>query len=302
MALVVGKTPPPPGHRVRTTLAPPKSPVPHGMPQSELVGGRPWPLAAGPALAALESLARHPRVSDRFTCHLGVKTGANALFLDPPATVEPELVRWALRGRDLAPFKTVRARRLLWPCDELGRPLAELPPGARAHLSPHLERLRARADDVGGPPWALFRTTAAAAHCRVVWADLARCLTAVALADPSAREQIPLNTCYLIATADEPTALRLAAWLNSIWMRAVARLAAPPAASGFARFGAQVVGGLPLPDAVLTDQTLDQIAAAGASGLPIQQQLDVLTARHLGLAPPAAEALASVERRAGARR
>ena len=302
MALIVGKTPPPAGHRVRTTLAPPKSPVAHGVPQSELIGGRPWPLAAGPALAALESLARHPRLSDHFACHLGVKTGANGLFLDPPDTVEPELVRWAVRGRDLAPFRTVRARRLLWPCDELGRPLPELPPGAHAHLSPHIERLRARADDVGGPPWALFRTAAAAAPYRVVWADLARRLTAVALADQCAREQIPLNTCYLVATTDGPTSLRLAAWLNSTWMRAVARLAAPPAASGFARFGAQVVGGLPLPDAVLTDGALDDIAAAGASGLPIQRELDVLTARHLGLASPAAEALASVERRAGARR
>jgi hypothetical protein len=148
--------------------------------------------------------------------------------------------------------------------------LPELPPRARAHLGPHIDRLRARADDVGGPPWALFRTAPAAAPYRVVWADLGRRLTAVALADPSAREQIPLNTCYLVTTADAPTSLRLTAWLNSTWMRAVARLAAPPAANGFARFGAQVVGGLPLPDAVLTDCALDRIATAGASGLPIQ--------------------------------
>ena len=302
MALVVGKTAPPAAHRVRTTLAPPKSPLARGVPQSELIGGRPWPLAAGPALRALESLARHPRLSDRFACHLGVKTGANDLFLDPPETVELELVRWAVRGRDLAPFAAVRERRLLWPCDALGRPLRELPPGARAHLAPHIERLRARADDVGGPPWALFRTAAAAAPCRVVWADLARRLTAAALANECARDQIPLNTCYLVTTADAPTALRLAAWLNSTWMRAVARLAAPPAANGFARFGAQVVGGLPLPDAVLTDDALDNLATAAASGLPIQPELDVLTARHLGLAPPAAEALASVERNAGPRR
>src|SRR5262249_29175835 len=174
--------------------------VVRGVPQSELTGGRPWPLAAGPALGALESLARHPRLSERFTCHLGVKTGANGLFLDPPDTVEPDLVRWAVRGRDVMPFGTVRVRRLLCPFDELGAPLPALPPGARAHLGPHIERLRGRADGAGGPPWALFRTAAAAASCRVVWADLARRLTAVALADQSARDQIPLNTCYLIVT------------------------------------------------------------------------------------------------------
>jgi hypothetical protein len=302
MALVVAKKPPPDGHRVRTVLAPPKSPLAHGVPQSELVGGRPWPLVAGPALAALESLAHHPRFGDRVTCHLGVKTGANQLFLDPPDTVEAEVVRWAVRGRDVAPFHAARARRLLWPCDEAGRSLPQLPPGARAHLAPHVERLRARADDAGGPPWSLFRTTAAAAPYRVVWADLARRLTAVALADRTTRDQIPLNTCYLVTSPDAPTALRLAAWLNSTWVRAVARLAAPPAASGFARFGAHVIGGLPLPDAVLTDPALEELAVAGAIGRDIQPDLDAITARHLGLAPAAAEALARVDRPADPRR
>jgi len=302
MALVVCKKPPPDDHRVRTVLAPPKSSIAHGVPQCELVGGRPWPLAAGPVVAALESLAHHPRFGDRVMCHLGVKTGANQLFLDPPETVEPELVRWAVRGRDLAPFQATRTRRLLWPCDEAGRPLPELPPGARAHLAPHVERLRARADDTGGPPWSLFRTTAAAAPYRVVWADLSRRLTAVALADRTTRDQIPLNTCYLVTSPDASTALRLAAWLNSTWMRAVARLAAPPAASGFARFGAHVISELPLPDAVLTDPALEELAIAGAIGRDIQPDLDAITARHLGLAPAAAEALASVDRRTDPRR
>src|SRR5262249_29109923 len=105
-----------------------------------------------------------------------------------------------------------------------------------------------------------------------------------------------------IVTKSASTALRLAVWLNSTWMRAVARLAAPPAANGFARFGAQVVGGLPLPESALADGELDAIAAAGVAGLPLPREAHVLTARHLELAPPAAEALASVERRADARR
>ena len=189
------------------------------------------------------------------------------------------------------------ARRLLWPCDESGHPLADLPPGARAHLAPHTKRLRARADANGGPPWALFRTTAAAAPHRVVWADLARRLIALALVNGAARTQIPLNTCYVIATPDADTALRLAAWLNASWLRAAARLVAPPAAGGFARFSAGVVGGLPLPDSVLADPALAELGRLGAEGREVQGEIDALTASHLALGPDATRALADLDQR-----
>src|SRR5262249_29570468 len=148
---------------------------------------------------------------------------------------------------------------------------------------PHMCRLMARADAGGGPAWALFRTRPASAPHRVVWADLALRLTAVALADPAARDQIPLNTCYLITMSTASTALRVAAWLNSTWLRAAARLSAPPAANGFARFGAHVVAELPLPDSVLSDEALEGLALAGARGCAVQSELDALTLRHLGL-------------------
>ena len=97
-------------------------------------------------------------------------------------------------------------------------------------------------------------------------------------------------------------ALRVAAWLNSTWLRAAARLSAPPAANGFARFGAHVVAELPLPDSVLSDEKLEALAVAGARGCAVQFELDALTLRHLGLDAHAAAALASVDRRAGAHR
>ncbi len=297
LALVASKSPPPENHRVRTTLRAPRSPARAGVSQRDLAGGGPWTLAPAPVLAALRSLTRHPRLDERFTCHLGVKTGANDLFLDPPESVEPELVRWAIRGRDVHPFHTTRARRLLWPCDESGRPLAELPPGARSHLAPHTKRLRARADANGGPPWALFRTTAAAAPHRVVWADLARRLVALALVDGAARAEIPLNTCYVLAAPDADTGLRLAAWLNASWLRAAARLVATPAAGGFARFSAGVVGGLPLPDSALADPALAALASLGAEGRDVQREIDVLTASHLALGPDAQRALADLDQR-----
>ncbi len=294
LALVASKSPPPEDHRVRTSLRVPASPAPAGVPQRDLAGGAPWTLAPPAVLGALRTLSAHPRLEERFVCHLGVKTGANDLFLDPPGSVEPELVRWAIRGRDVRQFHAARIRRLLWPCDESGRPLAELPAGAGAHLAPHTGRLRARADDGGGPPWTLFRTTAAAAPYRVVWADLARRLNALALADDAARSQIPLNTCYVIAVPDADTALRLAAWLNSTWLRAAARLVAPPAAGGFTRLSARVVGGLPLPDAALADPALAELARAGAEGRNVQPDIDVLAARHLGIGPDAARSLTAV--------
>jgi len=295
MALVATRRPPPETHRVRTSLRVSRSPAAAGVSQGELGGGGPWILAPTAALGALRALAAHPRLDACFTCHLGVKTGANELFLDPPEEVEPELMRWAIRGRDVRPFRAERARRLLWPCDTSGRPLPELPPGAQAHLVPHTGRLRARADDTGGPPWALFRTGAASAPFRVVWADLARRLAALALTDDRARDQIPLNTCYVIATPDADTALRLAAWLNATWLRAAARLAAPPAAGGFARFSARIVGGLPLPEGVLTDPVLSDLARAGAEGQDVQREIDAIAARHLGLDAAAARALEAVQ-------
>ena len=297
LALVATKSPPSDDHRVRTTLRVPRSHAAAAVPQRELAGGGPWVLAQASTVVALRALAHHPRLEERFVCHLGVKTGANDLFLDPPASVEPELLRWAIRGRDVQPFRAARSRRLLWPCDASGRPLTDLPPGAAAHLRAHTSRLQARADAQAGPPWALFRTAAASAPYRVVWADLARRLTAVALVDDGARAQIPLNTCYVLSVPDEDTAQRVAAWLNATWLRAAARLVAPPAAGGFARFSARVVGSLPLPDTALTDPALGNLARAGAEGRAVQPELDALAARHLALEPDFARTLAAVDQR-----
>jgi hypothetical protein len=298
LALVASKIPPPEDHHVRTTLRVPRTPTLAGVPQRELAAGGPWTLAPAPVRAALRALAQHPRLDERFACHLGVKTGANDLFLDPPETIEPDLLRWAIRGRDVHPFRATHVRRLLWPCDQSGRPLPEVPPSIRRHLAPHTTRLRARADANGEPIWALFRTAAATAPYRVVWADLARRLTALPLvdgADGAARSQIPLNTCYVIAAPAADTALGLAAWLNASWLRAAARLVATPAAGGFARFSARVVGGLPLPDTAVTDPALAELGRLGAEGRDVQQEIDALTAGHLALGPDAARALAGVD-------
>jgi hypothetical protein len=88
LALVTRKQSPTPGHRVRLGLPGSSRST---VPQSALRGGGPWLLTADRGRAVLARLAReYPALRDRFTCQLGVKTGANRLFLDP-AGHEPEL-------------------------------------------------------------------------------------------------------------------------------------------------------------------------------------------------------------------
>jgi hypothetical protein len=290
MALVLCRQRPAAGHRVRAALAVREPAV---LPQRLLRAEGPWTLA-GHSDARSLLRAEAPRLGERFTPHLGVKTGANELFLNPPASVEPALIRTAVRGRDVRPFFANAGPRLLWPCDDAGRPLPELPPGARAHLSSSQRRLLARADYGGGPAWTLFRTGPASAEHRVIWADLARRLTALALTGAPAKARVPLNTCYVLVTADGETAHRLAAWLNCTWVRAVARLGATVASGGYARFGAARIAALPLPDAALADPTLGELARAGAAGHSIQPDLDDIAAGHLALTPAHRRALAGV--------
>jgi methylase of polypeptide subunit release factors len=289
LAVVARKSRPDPRHRVGSELT---GATGAAVPQTRLLGGGPWILVREPLREALAGLAReHPTLDGILACHLGLKTGANHIFLDPPEELEPDLVRHAVRGRDLRPFAAEPRRRLLFTHSADGRPLRSLPPGAAAYLAAHADELRGRADYAGGPPWSLFRVAAATAPHRVVWPDLARRLTAAALVGRRDARLVPLNTCYVAPTRSAVEAERVTAWLNASWLRAAARAGAVPAAGGFARFTAGVVGRLPLPSHVLACTALPELAAAGRRGEPIQDDLDELTARHLELSAGARSAL-----------
>jgi hypothetical protein len=127
-----------------------------------------------------------------------------------------------------------------------------------------------------------------------VWADLARDLMAVALTERTDRQLIPLNSCYIAAMESRAEAERLAAWLNSTWIRIAARMSAVPAASGFARFAGATIGGLPLPTSVLRDSQLETITVTARAGELVQDELDDLTAHHLGLTGSDQSALRSL--------
>ncbi|HEX7335911.1 MAG TPA: N-6 DNA methylase [Gemmatimonadales bacterium] len=288
LALVARKSTPPPQWRVGTALGGSRR---HRPLQAGLRGGEPWILVPGVAdlIAALEQ--EFPTVSERFSCHLGLKTGANRVFLNPPDDLEPDLLRWAVRGRDLRPFCCRPRTRLLWTHDGSGHPLRALPPRCARYLKAHLSELKARKDFGGGPPWTVFRARPAVAPHRVVWADLARQLTAVALTTSEDLERVPLNSCYVTSARCAAEAEKLSAWLNSTWIRALARLKAVPAASGFARYNAQAIAALPLPESVLTDSELTRLARAGRTAGDIQEQLDRLVAGHLRLTETATRSL-----------
>jgi len=240
MALVAARIEPTGRERVATALGP-KTGAPT-IPQRALATDGPWILAGGATRIARHLRAVYSTVGDRWNPQLGVKTGADDVFL--VARPGP-VTRPVVRGRDLRPWRATPRAHLLWTHGPDGRPLAHLPVELARALDPHVERLRRRSDYRGGPAWQLFRIALADAPCRVIWPDLARRLAAV-VPDVGV---VPLNTVYGIATRAADDAYALAALFNSRWLTALARLSADPARGGFRRFNAGVVRALPLPPA-----------------------------------------------------
>jgi hypothetical protein len=281
LAVVVRKHPRPSTHQTRLGLqgdaqvltAPPEQP------------GGPWILTRGGLHGVLSRLREHPPLVDALRIQLGVKTGANHVFLSPPDDVEPELLRPAVRGRDVSPFVAAPAGRIIWTHDPAGRVLEALPAAAARHFARHADVLRRRADDEGHAPWCLFRAAAGREAPRVIWPDLAPRLGAVGMVGSVAQRYVPLNTCYVVICREPGVALALSAWLNTTWIRAAARATADRASGGYARFNARAVGAVPLPPGVLGDSRLAALATRGAAGADVQEELDALAADWLALAP-----------------
>ena len=240
MTLVAARADPSGMEATATTLGPkPDAPA---IAQRLLQGAGPWVLLPDADRVARRLRTAFPTLGDRWRPQLGVKTGADDLFL---VATPCDGARPALRGRDLTAWRCEPRRYVLWTHGPDGRPLARLPTTLAARLAPHLDRLRRRADYRTGAPWQVFRTGLARAPHRVVWADLGRRLGA---AVPDA-DVVPLNTVYGIATRDAADAAALSALLNSRWLSALACLVADPARGGFRRFNARVVRELPIPAA-----------------------------------------------------
>lgn len=258
------------------------------------LGAGAWVLgASGVAELMAELRAAHPRLGDTLRPRLGVKTGADHVFLDPD-DVEAELLRPAVRGRDVRPFRVSSRHQLLWTHDRHGEPLPALPPRAGAWIARHEVQLRSRSDARPGVPWTLFRVRGALDAWRVIWADVSRTLTAAALTGATS-DHVPLNTCYVLSASSADQANALSAWLNAPPVRALAAAAAAPASGGYRRHTASVVEQLPLPHGVLESDALRDLALAAADGDEDMESLARIAGGFLGLAQSDRPRLASLE-------
>jgi len=260
----------------------------------------PWLGLPGDMVRAVRAALRAgPRFASRFRPQLGVKTGANDVFVRDLAHAGelPEKHRVpAVLGRDVAPFRLAPSCVLLAALDERGAPLRDVPPEIVGYLKPHAGALARRADAHGCLPWTLFRTDLLRGRRLVIWRDIANRLEAAPLERTSPRDPVPLNTCYGAIVPDEFTACWLAAWLNSGPIRGLACVLAERASGGAFRFAAGVVGALPLPRRDAPElRELVRIGRDAAAGKECTtDDLDDLASRALALDRRAAALLHAV--------
>lgn len=269
------------------------------LPQEALSRAGPWILLPDAARAALERLRRAGApLGEVASPALGVKTGADDALLgtlregdgatvvvrfgEREVELERELVRPAVRGRDVTPFAASARRVLFWPYAPDGSLMSRLPPLAARYVRALRPRLMTRADYRAEPYWTLFRVRAALGRWRVAWADIARAPTAVAL-DEVASDAVPLNSCY-VAVADRETVLAVAAMLNTTWARVLLGTAADEARGGYRRYNARITATLPLPAAGEPRAALAAVSRrAHHHGDVSQHELDGAAADALGL-------------------
>jgi adenine-specific DNA-methyltransferase len=208
--------------------------------------GSPWLLLPGAVRRSFDRVTKAGvplRVTPFGRPQLGVKTGYNDAYIvqvdsldgdvariasgTRTGRIERTLLRPIVRGETLSRWKTTGpGEYVVWPHDDAGHPLRELPPLARAWLLPFRDALSQRTDLHDARRWwSLFRTEGAAAQKpRVVWADFGLHPRAMVIA---ANDKIvPLNTCYVVRTDKLEDAFALAAILNSplatAWLNAIA--------------------------------------------------------------------------------
>ena len=265
----------------------------------EVPSRAPWLALPGDVVRAIRQVLRAgPRLGAVFRPTLGVKTGANAIFLRPAARageLPTACLRRAVLGRDVSPFVIHPSHVLLAAVDHRGAALERPPDEVARFLEPFAARLARRSDARDAAPWAVFRTEMLRGPWLVIWRDIAFRLEAAPLCRDAPDSPIPLNTCYGVAVPDEYTAHWLAGYLNSAPARNVAAALAERASGGAYRFSAATVGALPLPPHPLSHHVrcLADLAAAAACGESWDpHDLDTHAALALDLAPDIAALLA----------
>jgi hypothetical protein len=229
--------------------------------------GSPWILLPRPAREAFDRLrsAGTPFAQTPFGRPLlGVKTGCNDAFVvtvesvrgdvarissgGSTGEIEREMLRPLVRGETLSAWCIKGPREcLIWPHDQEGRPLRELPPLARRWLASFHDRLHGRSDLHGRAPWwTLFRTESASVLTpRVVWADFG--LTPRAIVVELGDAVVAVNSCYVASCDALLDAHALATLLNGPLVAAWLNTLAEPARGGYRRYLGWTMSLLPLP-------------------------------------------------------
>jgi hypothetical protein len=294
LAVVTQKAEPTAGTRVALDFARTRT-----LPQDALAGPGPWILLPRAARAALERLRRAgPLLGSCAPPALGVKTGADEVlvgtvheergvalvvrFREREVELERRVLRPVLRGRDIMPFAARTSRVVVWPYAPDGTLCRELPPLTLQYVRGLRARLEARADYRGDCYWTLFRVNPSLGRWRVVWPDIARAPTAVAL-DEVASDAIPLNSCY-VAVADRQTVLATAGMLNTTWAHVLLRAGADEARGGDPRYNARVTPAHPQPQAGSSRAALAALSRRAHHHRDVSQHdLDRAAADALGL-------------------
>lgn len=294
-------------HEARVSIHGPSGPFIQGPAAQDEIGldrppsRAPWLALPGDAVRAVRTaLHNGPRLGGTFRPRLGVKTGANEVFVRPASRADelPRACRaMAILGRDLAPFRIRPSAAVLAAVDASGAPCRTVPRDVAEFLRPHASRLARRADARTASAWTLVRTDLLRGGWLVLWRDIAPRLEAAVL-HRSAGGPVPLNTCYGVVAADAWAAWWLSAWLNSAPVRSLAMVLAERASGGAYRFAAGTVGALPLPRR-FDDPAVRALAEIGRAAHEGGEWDDDALAHHataaLGLEPGVARILARLD-------
>jgi hypothetical protein len=252
--------------------------------------GSPWILLPPTARRAFDRLRERATTVARSSFgrpHLGVKCGYNDAFIvemldidhdvaevrtssGANAVIEKSMLRPLLRGDQVRRWAVPQSsEHIVWTHDDLGAPLAKLPPKTAAHLNAWRRDLVRRTDARRTSRWwSLFRIDGARSDVpRVVWSDIGREPRAAVLrgGDPT----VPLNSCYVIRCASIADAFAFAALLNGPVARAWLNAIAEPARGGYHRYLGWTVSLLPMPsDWSRAVDTLAPLGARSCAGQP----------------------------------
>jgi hypothetical protein len=186
------------------------------------------------------------------------------------ARIEKSLLRRLIRGENIGAWHYKLQDYIVWTHDDnSGRVLADLPPKAKAYFEGFKDRLSHRSDyKKSMPVWEIFRVSQEKLGHKVSWPELSSTLEAVYL--PAQGEvpglgkclTIPIQTVYILPVDNETIGYIVAAWLNSLPVRAYVASFAERARGAYFRHFSWVLGLLPVPEAIqdlLKNGTLSEL-------------------------------------------